>query len=189
MKTNNTTDWEIIQNIRKGYIADYRLLVDKYKDVSYTLACTIVKDQHLAEDVLQDAFLKVFNALRKFKGTSAFSTWLYRIVVNTSYDAVNRQKKFPVEGWEHQVEDYELDSYQTAETSDRQQYINRALHAMKPDEALLLRLYYLSELSVNEIKEVTSFSESKIKVTLLRARKNLQGILEKQLGTEINQLL
>ena len=59
---------------------------------------------------------------------------------------------------------------------------------MKADEALVLRLFYLSELKIEEVMQVTGFGKSKVKVTLHRGRKNLANILEKQLGKEIEDI-
>ena len=71
---------------------------------------------------------------------------------------------------------------------ERKEAVNRVLGMIKEDESLLLRLYYLGELSINEIKEITGYKDSKIKVTLLRARKSFQEKLEKIYGFEITLL-
>ena len=68
------------------------------------------------------------------------------------------------------------------------EYVILALSQMKADEALVLRLFYLSELSIEEVISVTSFSKSKVKVTLHRGRKNLADLLRKYLGKEIEDL-
>lgn len=69
--------------------------------------------------------------------------------------------------------------------SDRAAIINHALNQLRSDESLLLRLFYLSELDLNEIMDVTGFKESKVKVTLHRGRKSLLKELEKVFGNEL----
>ena len=162
----------------------------KYKDVSLSLVISVLKDKALAEDVLQDAFIKVFKSIDGFEFKSRFSTWLYRIVVNTSYNALKKEKP------QVDIEDVEKDSLiepftggEALTLTDQNKYIQQAFELLRPDEALVLRLFYLSELSMNEIEEVTGFSLSKIKVDLHRGRDNMYYYLKKILGEEVNHLL
>ncbi|OYT15558.1 MAG: RNA polymerase subunit sigma-70 [Bacteroidetes bacterium 4572_77] len=148
---NNTSDTTLIALIKDGDSSAFRQLVDRYKDVSLSLAFSILKDSDIAEDALQESFLKVYKNIHKFRAKASFATWLYRIVVNTS--------------------------------------IKEAMKMLKSDEALLLQLYYLSELSVKEIMLVTKFKRSKVKVTLHRGRENLRLVLGNILGEEIELLL
>jgi len=181
-------DLKLVRQIREGDMLAFRNLVEKYKDVSFSLACSVLKDEEEAEDVLQDAFMKVLNNVHKFRFDSSFSTWLYRIVVNTCLNVKEKNKK-------HLYDDLsEVQEVQSDDTSlldkynekERKIYIEATFKLMKPDEALLLRLYYLCELSIGEVREVTDFTESNIKVILYRARKNMYNILNKLTGNELN---
>jgi RNA polymerase sigma factor (sigma-70 family) len=191
IKKTEDNDIVLVERVQRGDTSAFGGLVEKYKDVSFTLACSIIRDESIAEDVLQDAFVKAFLNIRKFRGTSSFSTWLYRIVVNTCYDSYRRNKKLAgtdldeAESFVSESSSGDNDVFQ----SDRSVYVQTALKKLKPDEALVLRLYYLCEMSMDEIKEITGFGESKIKVTLHRGRHNLSNVLEKMLGNEVNQLL
>ncbi|NER13597.1 sigma-70 family RNA polymerase sigma factor [Leptobacterium flavescens] len=169
----------------------FRLLVEKYKDISLSLACSILKDRDKAEDVLQDAFVKVYRKLNSFRGTSAFATWLYRIVVNTAYNALKKEKRqaFIRETEVDLPETKEPEKYEDLKREEQQKYINMAMDKLKADEALVLRLYYLCDLNSKEIRKITGFSNSKIKVDLHRGRNNLYRQLERILGTEIKDLL
>jgi RNA polymerase sigma factor (sigma-70 family) len=86
------TDAFLIERVKQGDTMAFRQLVEKYKDVSLTLACSVLKDKAKAEDVLQDAFMKVFHKAHNFKHQSAFSSWLYRIVINTCYNQLKQAK-------------------------------------------------------------------------------------------------
>ena len=190
-KKNNRSDTILINRVQQGDTSSFRGLVEKYKDVSFSLACSIVKDETLAEDVLQDAFIKVFRNIKKFQGKSAFSTWLYRIVVNTCYDAIRKNKSLnnvELSEREYNISDFNS-GYDSSLRNERISIAREALKKLKPDESLVMRLYYLCELGMDEIKEITGFSESKIKVTLHRGRQSLELVLEKMLGNEINYLL
>lgn len=185
------TDFELIKKIKEGDMSAFRQLVDRHKDVSLSLACSIVKDRSKAEDVLQEAFINVFKKITTFQFNAAFTTWLYRIVINASYNAVKKDKNrqyFSREAEEElqTLEDIPIDKLKE---NDQKKYINLALEKLRADEALVLRLFYLCELKISEIAESTGFSKSKIKVDLSRGRSNLSFQLRQILGTEINNLL
>lgn len=181
----------LILKIKEGDTLAFRQLVEKYKDVSLSLACSILKDKTIAEDVLQDAFLKVYQKLDTFREDSAFSTWLYRIVVNTSYNSLKKRK------FHSQLSDIQKNgktfsaalNHEVLKADDQKKFIQLAMQELKADEALVLRLFYLCELKITEIREITGFKESKIKVDLHRGRNNLHEILKKIMGEEINMLL
>ncbi|MDY8137680.1 RNA polymerase sigma factor [Aquimarina sp. 2201CG5-10] len=187
--SDNETD--LIYRIRDGDTNAFRQLVNTYKDVSLSLSFSILKDQDLAEDVLQDAFIKVFEKIDTFKFGAKFSTWLYRIVVNTSYNALKKSKNHY-----HRLDtDKEINvsvndtALRQLKEDDQKKYIQIALENLRSDEALVLRLFYLCELNINEIKQSTGFSKSKIKVDLHRGRNNFYFELQKIMGTEIRDLL
>ncbi|WP_298513709.1 RNA polymerase sigma factor [uncultured Kordia sp.] len=185
------TDFYLIKKLQEGDTTAFRQLVERHKDVSLSLACAILKDTGKAEDVLQEAFIKVYKKIDTFQFHAAFTTWLYRIVINTSYNALKKDKnrqRFSQETEEklRAVEDIPIDKLKAA---DQKKYINMALNKLRPDEALVLRLFYLCELKISEITESTGFSTSKIKVDLSRGRSNLNFQLRQILGTEIDNLL
>jgi RNA polymerase sigma factor (sigma-70 family) len=190
LKSNNLdTDSEIIERVKKGDTSAFRFLVEKYKDVSFSLACSILRDENIAEDALQESFIKVYRNIDRFRSHSSFPTWLYRIVVNTCLTFAKKQKKQQSFVHIDSANEIEMDINETGidrlMASERSAMINNALNRIKPYESLLLRLFYLSELDLQEIKNVTGFKESKIKVTLFRARKNLLTELQKIFGNEL----
>jgi len=189
LKNNkDNIDIEIIDRIKKGDTSGFRLIVDKYKDVSFSLACSILRNEQEAEDALQESFLRVFKNIRKFRGQSAFSTWLYRIVVNTCLTSAKKQLKRGlienIDAYQDKKVSHEKSGLDELIDSERSAIINSALKTLKTDEVLLLRLFYLAERDIKEIMEITGFKESKIKVSLHRARKNLSVQLKKIVGNE-----
>lgn len=186
MKNNNgDTETELIERVKKGDTSAFRLIVEKYKDVSFSLAYSILRNEHDAEDALQESFIKVYNNLNRFHSNSSFSTWLYRIVVNTCFTFIKKHKKSQLLINIDTVTDIAIDPCENGIekliSSERSAIINKVLDTIKPDEALLLRLYYLAEQDLSEIMNITGFKESKIKVTLFRARKNILKELKKYL--------
>ena len=176
-----------MRRAQAGDALAFRQLVETYKDVSLSLVYGIVKDQALAEDILQDSFLVVYQKLGSFKFKSAFATWLYRIMVNRSYNALKRIKhNKPIEAAEKE----QLSSENSSLEKDQQRvFINQALAQLPTDQALVIRLFYLSELSLKEVSQATGFSKSKVKVSLHRGRTKLATALEEIMGDELNELL
>jgi RNA polymerase sigma factor (sigma-70 family) len=188
---HNNTDIRLIERIRKGDSEAFRQLVERHKDISLSLSFSILKDKALAEDALQEAFIKVFRKLHTFNHKAAFSTWLYRIVVNTSYNML-KQQKFHEDISTIPFNDSGVSSevpFNALKEEAQRQYIRTAMASLASDEALVLRLFYLCELSIREVQEVTRFSNSKIKVCLHRGRKNMHQELQNLLGAELKHLL
>lgn len=191
-KVNTTNDIDVMQNVLAGNTEMYGLLVNKYKNKVFSLAYAIVSNREDAEEIAQDAFVKAFKGLDSFKERSSFSTWLYRIVVNT---ALNKKKLKKWVTADHsnlvaQDEQFGFDSLtQYLKKEDQKKFIRMALDALNKQESLCLTLFYLSELSVKEIQEITSISESNIKVLLLRGRKHLYEQLKKLLKSEVKNLI
>ncbi|MBX2965080.1 MAG: sigma-70 family RNA polymerase sigma factor [Cyclobacteriaceae bacterium] len=183
------TDAQVLKRIGEGDTSAFRIVVEKYKDTSFSLACSILKNPEDAEDALQEAFIKVYRNARQFRVDSLFSTWLYRIVVNTCLNAKEKNKSYVQEEVLKSKESGLKSGLDALIEEERRVYVLRALEIMKRDESLLLRLYYLCDLKVVEIVEITGFSESNIKVILHRARKNLSQLLEKLTGNDKRSLL
>lgn len=177
-------------NVRNGDSKAFRTLVDLYKDKSMSLACSILKNEAIAEDVLQEVFIKVYKNISSFQFNSKFSTWLYKIVYNACMNELKRKKHHvSVEEMEHAIQHTPVAKENTLMLKDQQVYIQKAMDQLKTDEALVLRLFYLCEMSLKEIEVITTFSASKIRVDLHRGRKNIKQQLEQLLGREIKHLL
>ena len=162
-------DEQYIRRVIEGDTNAFRFIISKYKDMSFSIAISIVKSDLTAEEAVQDAFVKAFQNLRKFKFKSKFSTWLYKIVVNEAYD--------------------EGDSLKGLNEFEQREIINSTLKQMPSSESLVLRLFYLEEYSIAEVKEVTGLNNSNVKVILHRARKRFYSVLEKSLKHELRTIL
>ena len=176
-----------IHKVLKGDTDAFRFLIKKYKDIGYSLAMSVVKDEFAAQDVLQASFVIAFSKLSTFKGKSKFSTWLYRIIINEVFKVLKKHKKEIVSYGELPVNistDFENTGSRIDE-EDQRYYINEALKLLSPNESLALRLFYLGENSIEEITEITGWTSSNIKVILHRARTNMKHILKSRFN--INQ--
>jgi|SRR3989339_633973 len=174
-----------IQKILAGDSEAFRHIITKYKDMAYSIAMSVIKDEFYAEEILQVSFLKAFDKLNTFKGRSKFSTWFYRIVINESFKYVKKHKTEFVDFVENfpEISNEINNSILKLVEDDQKYFINEALKKISSKESLVLRLFYLEENSVEEIGNITGWSASNIKVILHRARINLRHIL-----TEIYKL-
>ena len=186
MTTNN--DQQLIETILNGDAKSYGQLVNRYKDLVYTLAYRMLKHREEAEEVAQDAFVKVYRSLNKFKGDSKFSTWIYKVTYNTCLDRLKKNKKHfndvPIDEYtEHKLEtiDNALEGMIKMERSD---LIKRCINKLPSESSYLLTLYYFEELSLDEMSKIIGIKSNTIKVKLYRARKKLAEILHQYFEPE-----
>lgn len=168
-----------IEKILAGNFEAYRYLISKYKDMAYSIAMSVIKNECDAEEIIQVSFVKAFNNLNSFRGTSKYSTWFYRIVVNESFKSLRKQKSEILE-FKGTIPDLSCDNFNPLlklEEEDQKYYINEALKKMPSKECLILRLFYLEQNSIDEVREITGWSVADIKVTLHRARIRIKQVL------------
>lgn len=170
----------------------FATLINAYKDMAVLLAYNILLNQQDAEEAAQDAFVKAYSALRSFKADARFSTWLYRIVVNTALNKKKLKRHYTVEITEATVEQhpFDINNFHLGQvTTEQRKFIQLALQSLTLNERLCMTLYYLHELAIEEIHQLTAISPSNIKVLLYRGRKNLYTVLHKHLKGEVTNLM
>ncbi len=187
MTTNN--DQHYINQIINGDTNAFSVLVDRYKDLVFTLALRMLKNREEAEEVSQDTFIKTYKSLHKFKGDSKFSTWIYKVAYNTCLDRLKKNKKHfndvaIDEFTEHQIKtmDNALDKM---EQQEHNQAIKDCLTLLPNDDSFLLTLYYFEERSLEEISKIIGIKANNVKVKIFRSRKKLASILKQRLEPEI----
>jgi RNA polymerase sigma-70 factor (ECF subfamily) len=173
----------LIEQVLAGKVTAFTHIVDHHKDRAYNLAFRICGNSEDAEEVAQDAFLKVFRSLHGFKMKSSFKTWLYRIVYNTAISHVRIKKKgiLSIEDFPAEASDFigHNNSEEDAEREYRKSLIDFALQKIAEEERGLITLFYYNEMTLEEIAEVTGMTETNIKVRLFRARKKMLEVIEK----------
>lgn len=185
----NNDDHILIHQIIEGDTKAFAVLVDRYKDLVFTLAIRMLKHREEAEEVSQDTFLKVFRSLEKFKGDSKFSTWIYRVTYNTCLDRIKMNKRKFNEVAIDEFTEHEVRTIDNAlarlEKKEHDQKIQDCLQLMSSEDSFLLTLYYFEDLSLEEISSIKDIGANTVKVQLFRARKKLASILKQQLEPEI----
>jgi RNA polymerase sigma-70 factor (ECF subfamily) len=168
-----------IDRVLSGDIEAFSYFVKTYKDMAFNLAISIVKDEQYAEEVTQDAFMKVFSNLKSFKRTSTFKSWFYRIVVNESFLQLRKLKKKQILVPIETVKEIALEDRVGEGFTEDIDKIQKVLSLLTAKEGLALQLFYLEEVSLKEITGITGWTLANTKVILHRARKNLRNIYSK----------
>lgn len=183
----NGNDTVIIEHVLGGDTEAFGILVDRYSEVVFSLVVRICGSREDAEEVAQDAFIKAYNNLTKFKGESSFSSWIYRIAYNTAISHLRKHKHMQMselhderlrarEEEEDGPEEFDTGPFAREEQLER---LENAMAQLPPDDRALLVLFYLEDKSIREIAEIVSQSEGNVKIRLHRVRKRLAAIYEK----------
>ena len=178
------TESILVADLCDGDMTALAILVDRHKDLVYRVAMQITKNADDASDVLQDAFLKVYNSINAFRQESAFETWLYRIVVNLSIDAVKKRKRqqesmASLSGVSdvHQSRDAQQDPTRQAERNELQEWVTQAVNSLSIKHRSVVILHELEGLSHPQIAEILDCSEGTVRSRLHYARKRLRVLL------------
>lgn len=200
LATGAVTDWSQLDDhvLVKAHVngdrTAFEVLFRKYKDVVHRLVYSIVRDETLVQDVVQEVFLLVYRHLHKFRQDSAFKTWVYRIAVNEAIRHLSRLKR-----WQP-LPDVEIESTTTTTLvvstvgdspervlieQEQRERIGEAIAAMKAHHRLILNLFYLEEMPVQEIARVLDIPEGSVKSRLFYARDALKKVLDPLLHPDI----
>ena len=166
---------ELLEACRRGEAGAFEELVERTHRRVYTLAYRLVGDRHDAEDVAQEAYLRAFRALGRFREDARFETWLYRIVTNAAMTHLRRRGRFGVLLSEDREErpTGEPEARSVEETVERDE-LKRALAALPPGTRTVIVLKDVYGLSVQEIAEEVGLTEGAVKLRLHRGRRRLK---------------
>jgi len=173
----------LIEKIKSGDDALYKILVDRYSPKILSIVRGVVRSQGDAEEVAQDVFVKAFFSLKKFRGDSSFSTWLYRIAYNMSISKVRKKSRYVGMGdMGNFATGQELFDGSESEEENRNQenrfkMLDTIINELDPADRFLLLSFYIHEKSIREISEITGMGESNVKVKLHRIKKRLTALI------------
>jgi RNA polymerase sigma factor (sigma-70 family) len=173
----NRDDNHYIELVIQGETAAFAPLVNRHKDLVFTIAMNITRNREDAEEVAQDVFLKAFQKLAGFRKESGFATWLYRIAYN---EAITKIRKSKIKTLELEEEIMEIvpveeleDDIAGLDEHEQKQVIAKILDKLPEIDRVLVTLFYLNNQPITEIVQVTGLGESNIKVRLHRVRKKI----------------
>ena len=174
------TDKELVDAfVTTGDAIYYEELYERHVTGTYRKCLSYVKDRDQAQDVTQEVWIKIYFNLAKFKGDAAFTTWLYRITVNTSISHLRKRKVFSldemVEESGTQIED---EFHNLLEEIEQKSDAAGCLALVAEDVQALLRMKYIDGFSYEDIAEKTGLSQSAIKMRISRAKQTIKKAYE-----------
>lgn len=187
------SDHYYIDKVLGGDVNAYAQLVEKHKDMVFTIANRITRRREDAEEIAQDAFMKAFQHLKEFKKQSKFSTWLYRITYNTAISRIRKKSLEMTTLDENMIEQIPEDDVRNdmkdLNEQEQQQLINIVLEQLNELDYLIITMFYLKEKSIDDIADITGLSKSNVKVKLHRIRKKMYQDLYNRMGEKVGVLV
>ena len=189
--SNQASDQKLVKRVQKGDKGAFDLLVLKYQHKIVNLIMRYVRDPELALDIAQEAFIKAYRALPRFRGDSAFYTWMYRIAVNTAknYLAAQRRQPANVELDLQDPEQYDLHAKlretDTPEgitlSNELRETVERAIAALPEDLRTAIILRELEGMNYEEIAQTMECPVGTVRSRIFRAR----DAISKKVGSMI----
>ena len=167
---------QVIEACQQGDRAAFQLLFETYKDKVFSIAVySSGGDRALADDVTQQIFLKLFTAIRQFRGDSEFTTWLYRLVVNACLDEHRRRRRWLPLGETVTMRNPSEKKPQEKQYARREvsEAVQAAIGELKPKFRLPILLKYIEGLSYEEIATVMGCSKGTVASRLNRGHSQL----------------
>ena len=179
-------DDRLVEKAMNGSARAFETLMEKHEAKMYAVALRMCANREDAQDCLQDAMLRIYKALPSFQGKSSFSTWAYRITMNTCLDELRRKKTRQASsldslldmGWSPADEENTPERH--SDQAELRRDISRALQTLPEDMRSAVILRDVQGFSYEEIAEILSVNVGTIKSRISRGREKLREILSGQ---------
>ncbi len=174
------SDSELIHQLQEGSLEALGVIYDRYCSQVYRTALAITSDVDAANDLMQDVFLRLFRFSDRIDGARPLQPWLYRITANLSYTWVKRDHR-----WLHSLDDIaewlagstRNSPYEYVESRDIWDSVQRAIARLPISQRIVVVLYYLNDLSLQEISETLELPVGTVKSRLHYGRQALKKSL------------
>jgi len=179
-------DNSLIVRVQSGDIDALGVLYQRHRTQVYRTALAITHDEGMADDILQETFVRVYKYASSFDQTQPFEPWLYRMTVNLTYSWINRAKRW-VHFFQGALEQLKMPERRNPdnilERQEQRTTLQQAIESLPVSQRAVIVLFYLEELSVNEVAYVLNIAEGTVKSRLYHARKKLkEAITERGYG-------
>lgn len=183
------SDQVLVSRVQNGDVAAFDTLVRKYRERLYGVIYNLTSNREDAADLTQESFIKAFSSINRFKGKSAFFTWLYRIGVNTALSHLKRnrfRRFFSLENIQEEGSNAQVletlaakhKSEKGALLSELQEKLNEAMQKLSPKHRTVVVLFEIEGLSHQEIADIAGCSVGTVRSRLHYAKQQLQADLK-----------
>ncbi len=181
------TETQLVTELKKGNEKAFRFLIKQYKGKVFNTCYGFIHNKFDADDIAQEVFIEIYNSINNFKAESTLSTWIYRITVNKSLDALRKQKRrnrFNL----YDNSDKEIKSIADSntlnpdeifESNERISILNSAIDKLPDTQKTTFVLHKYEQLSYKEIAAITGNTLSSVESLMHRAKENLKKHLYK----------
>ena len=186
--SDNVSDRELVERVQRGERRAFDLLMLKYQHRIAKLIARYVQDPSEALDVAQDAFMKAYRAIPRFRGDSAFYTWMYRIAINTAKNHLAAQARRPRDSGVDVADAEQFDGVAElkesvtpeglALTEEIQQTVAAAIEALPEDLRVAISLRELEGFSYEDIARVMECPIGTVRSRIFRAREAINARLD-----------
>ena len=172
-----------IQEVLSGNKQAYAHIINKYKNPLYATILRMCKNPQDAQDLVQEAFIKIYNQLGKYDGKGSFSSWMYRVALNHCMDEFRKKR--------YKMKQVELNEDQVGNGNhpeviflkkERDRQLERLIATLPEDERLIILLRYVNELSYQEISEIADVPLSNVRNKIHRAKKKMRDTIKREGG-------
>jgi RNA polymerase sigma factor (sigma-70 family) len=182
--THNETNTALIARCKDGDNRAFKELYDLYAKAMFNVCMRILNQRDEAEDVLQESFISAFKNLNQYNGTASFGSWLKRIVINKSLDALRKKK---VNLISIDAIDYADEEINDDEVVYETETLRKAIQQLPDGYRIILSLFLFEDLTHKAIAQKLNISEGTSKSQYARARKKLQELIQPA-GSSIQQV-
>lgn len=189
---------DLISGLKAGNNDSFRHLIQNYKDKIYNSCLSIVQNQAEAEDITQEIFVEVWQSVKKFRGDSKLSTWIYRMTINRSLDFLRTKKRKKNAGLISlfkkngvldpivEVPDFFHPGI-TIENKESSKIIFAAIDKLPKRQKACFVLQNIENLSMKEIAEVMETSPKAVESLLVRSKTNLKKLLAEYFDRQVKE--
>ncbi|HEY8347191.1 MAG TPA: RNA polymerase sigma factor [Symbiobacteriaceae bacterium] len=177
-------DEALVLMAQQGNMKAFAMLVERHQGRVYRMLYQVVGDEQDAQDLTQEAFLKVYRSLAGYRGEAAFTTWLHRLTVNVALDWLRARRRRPLqvplelpEEGERRIQGFAgvpEDPEEAALRNERRRRLREAIRALPPDYREVVLLYHFYQLSYREIAERLHIPVRTVESRLYRAKQQLR---------------
>ncbi len=180
-------DYDVILEVLSGNQNAFASIVSKYQARIRGYCAVTLKDAALADDAAQEVFIKAYQALERFQGKSALSTWLYRIAVNQCMDILRKRTRQKTESWDalleregEKIEALFAEAKPEQSTDEQKELLTKLLAHLPEKSRQMLILREVEGLSYQELAQALNCTQDAVKARLKRTRKELETIIRHQ---------
>ena len=176
-------EWQWIQEVLSGNKQAYAHIINKYKNQLYATILRMTRNPQNAQDLVQEAFIKVYQQLGKYDNKGSFSKWMYRVAINHCMDEF-RKKSYKMKSVEINEEKVVNPNHPEVIflKKEKNRQLERLIAALPEDERMIILLRYVNELSYSEISELSELPVSSVRNKLHRAKKKMRASVKREGG-------